>query len=113
VIGIVTHDFGEERAEVLINATGRVDRQLASSGQPRLVKSLRDGGYLRPYERAGTIGNGVAVDMRIFRAEGSQNIYSANMLLWGPGFFTSSAFMMAIVERLLEHAYPARKPNRR
>jgi hypothetical protein len=33
------------------------------------------------------------------------------MLLWGPGFFTSSAFMMAtIVERLLEHACSARKP---
>lgn len=102
---LVSHDFGEERAKVLINATGRVDRQLPSSRQPRLVTSLREAGYLRPYNRAGTIGNGVAVDMRSFRAEGSRNIYIANMLLWGPGFFTSSAFMMAtIVERLLEHA---------
>jgi hypothetical protein len=101
----VSHDFGKERAKVLINATGRVDRQLASSRQPRLVTSLREAGYLRPYNRAGTIGNGIAVDMRSFRAEGSRNIYIANMLLWGPGFFTSSAFMMAtIVERLLEHA---------
>jgi hypothetical protein len=44
--------------------------------------------------------------MKTFRAIGSRHIYMANMLLWGPGFFTSSVFLMAsIVERLLRGAF--------
>ncbi len=51
---------------------------------------------------------GAAVDMKTFRAEGARNIYIASMLLWGPGFFTSSALMMAtIVERLLSSLFCA------
>jgi hypothetical protein len=31
------------------------------------------------------------------------------MLLWGPGFFTSSAFLMAtLVERILRGMFPAK-----
>ena len=50
--------------------------------------------------------DGAAVDMATFRAKGARSIFLANMLLWGPGFFTSSAIMMAtIVERLLRAAF--------
>jgi hypothetical protein len=46
------------------------------------------------------------VDMATSRAIGSRSIYVANMFLWGPGFFTSSAFIMAtIVERILRAMY--------
>jgi hypothetical protein len=61
---------------------------------------------LRPYSRDGQELDGAAVDMKTFRVIGSRHIYMANMLLWGPGFFTSSAFLMAsIVERLLRGAF--------
>ena len=99
----LVHAFGVERAEVLVNTTGRVDRQVTSARQPALVADLVAAGLLAPYERGGIRMAGAAVDMRSFRALGARSIYLANMLLWGPGFFTSSAFMMAtVVERLLD-----------
>ena len=46
---------------------------------------------------------GASVDMTSFRLVGANNIYLANMLLWGPGFMTSSALLMSmIVERIVE-----------
>jgi hypothetical protein len=103
----IAHPLAEERAEVLINATGSVDRRVTSAGQPPLVRNLVASGLLAPYTRGGEEMVGAAVDMESFRAGGARNIYVANMLLWGPGFFTSSAFMMAtIVERLLEAVFP-------
>ncbi len=99
----ITHGSGVERAEILINTTGSVDRDVTSSRQPDLITDLVRRGLLQPYEREGLALSGAAVDMTTFRATGAKNIYLANMLLWGPGFFTSSAFMMAtIVERLLD-----------
>ena len=87
---------------MLINTTGSVDRRVNSAGQPALVASMRDAGLLRAYSRDGAELDGADVDMANFRARRSRNIFVANMVLWGPGFFTSAAFMMAaIVERLL------------
>jgi hypothetical protein len=98
----ITHAHGVDRSRVLINITGSVDRRVNSAGQPALVTSLRNAGQLRAYSRDGVELDGADVDMASFRARGSRNIFVANMFLWGPGFFTSSAFMMAsIVERLL------------
>ena len=51
---------------------------------------------------------GAAVDMATFLCEGSASIYAANMLLWGPGHFTSSAIAMAtVVRQLLEGVFRA------
>ena len=50
--------------------------------------------------------DGADVDMANFRPRGSGNIFVANIFLWGPGFFTSAAFMMAaVVERLLTASF--------
>ena len=67
-------------------------------------------GALRRYER-GDAMPGADVDMRSFRLPGLDNVYMANMFLWGPGLMTSSAFVMAtvaerIVDDLLEKAKP-------
>ena len=60
-------------------------------------------GLMKPYAREGVRFLGADVDLETFRPGGTRNIYLANMLLWGPGFFTSSAFMMAtVVERILK-----------
>jgi hypothetical protein len=98
--------FGTEHARVLVNATGTVDRQVDSPAQSLLLQSLVAQGLLRPYRLAGASRDGAAVDMRSFRAEGSHHVHVLNMLLWGPGFFTSSAFVMAqLASRLLDGLY--------
>ncbi len=103
---ILRHDLGEERARLLVDTTGRVNREVTSPGQPPLIADLVRQDLLAPYDRLGTAGKGAALDMASFRATGARNIYLANMLLWGPGFFTSSAFMMAeVVRRILEGLY--------
>lgn len=95
----ITHDFGTDTAKVLINTTGSLDRDPESASQPALIQSLVADGSLHRHEG----GLGAAVDMAHYRASGARNVYLANMMLWGPGFFTSSAFMMAlVVERLLD-----------
>ncbi len=102
----IHHAHGAEPAHVLVNTTGGVDRMVASSAQPTLIKTLVATGLLGPYTRAGAIANGAAVDMENYKITGAKNIYLANMLLWGPGFFTSSAYLMAgVVERLLKVAF--------
>ncbi len=98
----VPHSFGVEKARILIDATGRVERDVTHSRQPTLVKRLVARGLMRPYTRNGAVAAGAAVDMSSFRLLGARDIYLASMLLWGPGFYTSSAFMMAtLVERIL------------
>lgn len=98
----IKHTFGVATATVVVNATGGVDRRVTSMRQSPLIQSLVERRLLRPYQRGGAAKNGAAVDMKTFRAHGARNIYVTNMLLWGPGFFTSSAFMMAtVVERAL------------
>ena len=105
----IQHEFGSDRARVLVNTTGAVERDVASSRQPALIRGLVADGLLQGYQRDGIPMKGAAVDMKTFRAEGARNIYIASMLLWGPGFFTSSALMMAtIVERLLSNLFCAR-----
>ena len=102
----IVHELGVESCRVLVNATGQVDRRVTSDRQPALIRDLVAGGLLSPYRRGGIEMNGADVDMASFRARGAKSIYVANMLLWGPGFFTSSAFTMAtVVERLLEAAF--------
>lgn len=95
---------GVERATTLINTTGAVARRVDDPVQPALIRDLAEEGLLAPYARTGL---GAEVDMATFRAAGAERIYVANMLLWGPGIFTSSAFTMAVVvERILRGLYP-------
>lgn len=102
------HEFGTEFATRLVNATGAAELDVLSPAQPALVRQLVHDRLMHPYGRDGRSLAGADVDMRTFRACGAANIYLANMLLWGPGFFTSSAFMMAvIVERILKAVYPS------
>jgi FAD-NAD(P)-binding protein len=102
----IHHAHGIEPASTLVNATGGVERRVDSDAQPALIKTLAATGLLAPYARGGAIAHGAAVDMKTFKAAGAKNIYLANMLLWGPGFFTSSAYLMSsIVERLLKAAF--------
>ena len=98
----IGHRFGVEQAKVLVNATGAVDRRVLSPHQGALLASLRAHGLARPFLLDGEASDGIAVDLRTFRLEGCRSTYAANMLLWGPAFFTSSAFTMArVVEQLL------------
>ena len=95
----IGHDFGAAQADFVVNATGTVDRDVGSAGQPELVRNLSRRGLLKPYRLCGDRSPGAAVDMSTFRCEGSSAIYAANMFLWGPGHFTSSAIAMATVVR--------------
>jgi hypothetical protein len=91
---------------VLINATGTVDRRVDSPAQGPLLRSLHAQGLLRPYRLDGQPADGAAVDMQTLRAEGSRHLYVVSMLLWGPGFFTSSAYVMAhLVRQVLDGLY--------
>ena len=72
----------------------------------KLIRTMAAEGLLSGYEREGTPLMGAAVDMRTFRLPRAPSVYLANQLLWGPGFFVSSAFTMAtIVKRILKHMY--------
>ena len=102
----IIHQFGIEKANVLINTTGSVDRNIDSDNQTSVIKNLRKEGLLSCYERSGQKMQGADVDIKSFRLNGAKNIYMANMFLWGPGFFTSSALLMAtIVEQILESLF--------
>jgi hypothetical protein len=97
------HAYGTERATVLVDCSGAVERRLAAPGQAPLYAAARASGLMRPYARDGVEAEGVDVDMATHRAIGSRAVYVVGMMLWGPGFFTSSAFMTArAVERSLE-----------
>jgi uncharacterized NAD(P)/FAD-binding protein YdhS len=99
---LVDHDHGTETATVLVNTTNAVNRIVTHPDQPSLIRSLSDQGLLEPYRCDGVELPGAEVDMQTFRLPNAQNIYLANMMLWGPGIYTSSAFIMGrIVSRLL------------
>lgn len=103
---LVGHAHGTERATVLVNTTGRLDRRVDSPRQPALIRGMVAAGLMRPYRLGGEISDGAAVDMETYRLDGCRNVYLSGMLLWGPGFFTSSAFLMAtVVERILSRAF--------
>ncbi len=98
----IDHAFGTERATILVDTTGALDRDVGSPGQPPLVAGLFADGVLTPHDRGDGPMPGASVDMTTFRLRGARDVYAANMMLWGPGFFTSSAYTMAsVVERLL------------
>ena len=100
------HAFGTERASYLVNTTNSVDRDIRSPAQSTLIRNLVSRGTIRPYRLNGQPSQGIDVDMETFRCRGSRRIYAANMFLWGPGFFTSSAIIMAtVVQRLLARAF--------
>jgi len=104
----VPHRFGTERATVLVDCTGALDRRLDGPHQPPLYASMRAAGLLRPFELDGEPGEGIAVDMATYRAHGTRAVHVAGMMLWGPGFFTSSAFLTArVVERALDAIFEA------
>lgn len=100
---IIDHEYGSDVAKVLVNTTGALERDVTSDAQADLIKNMVSNGLLKPYSRDGEKMLGADVDMESFRVTGTKNIYMANMLLWGPGFFTSGAIYMAtIVDRLLK-----------
>jgi uncharacterized NAD(P)/FAD-binding protein YdhS len=99
---LIDHDHGTEIAKVLVNTTNSVNRTVTHPDQTPLIRSLSDQGLLVPYQRDGVEFPGAEVDMQTFRLPNTQNIYLANMMLWGPGIYISSAFIMGrIVSRLL------------
>jgi len=98
---VLDHEFGSEFSEVLVNVTGTTDRDVMSDRQPALTKDLVDQGLLRPHMLGEVKMPGAAVDLDSMLLPGSSRIYLASMLLWGPGFFVSSAFMMATIVRLI------------
>ena len=110
----IEHRFGIEQAHHIINATGAVDRNVDSTVQPTLVRNLAEKGTLRPY-RIGEDGGakGIDVDMHTFAASPGGNVHVANMFLWGPGLYVSSAVMMAtIVARVLATAFARESAQR-
>ena len=99
----ISHAFGFDLAKVVINTTGKVDRHVTSGRQPAWVRQMVKSKKLQPYSRNNCTSLGASVDMKTLRPQGSKHIYFANMLLWGPGFFTSSAFIMAtLVSRVID-----------
>ncbi|MDH4392824.1 MAG: FAD/NAD(P)-binding protein [Aquabacterium sp.] len=99
--------FGDEVAQVLVNTTGALNRRIDSPAQPPLVRCLAAQGLLQPYRCGGVVADGAAVDMATLRAIGSRHVHVAGMWLWGPAFFTSSAFMMArAAQTVLAALYP-------
>jgi len=99
--------FGREQARVLVDCRGALDRRVDSPAQPPLVRAMAARGLLQPHRLDGAPADGAAIDMATLRAEGSRHVHVAGMWLWGPGLFTSSAFMMArAVQTILAALYP-------
>ena len=102
----VSHDFGTLKAKYLVNAAGVRNRTVTSGDQPALIQAMVKRGLMESYKRDDIDLPGALVDPTSFRLPASQNIYLANMFLWGPTFFTSSARTMAtIVEKVLSQMY--------
>jgi hypothetical protein len=111
---LVDHDHGTETAKVLVNTTNAVNRIVSHRDQPSLIHSLFDQGLLAPYRCDGVELPGAEIDMHTFRLPKTQNIYLANMMLWGPGIYTSSAFIMGrIMSRLLSGMFNEETANTR
>jgi hypothetical protein len=100
------HRFGKDQAPYIVNASGVVDRSIGSERQSTLITNLTRKGMLSEYRRLADTRNGIAVDLESFQSEDTRNVYVANMFLWGPGFFVSSAIMMAtVIKRLLDATF--------
>ena len=100
------HDFGHGEACFMVNATGSVDRDIDSTRQTPLIRNLAARDLLRPYRIDKEDAPGIDVDLHTFRCAGSRHIYAANMFLWGPGIYVSSAITMATVVARLLSAHP-------
>lgn len=102
----IKYKCGVIKAKYLINASGRCDKRVSSSSQPRLIQSLVAQGLMKSHHRDGLELPGADIDPESYRLPDSQNIYLANMFLWGPTFFTSGATLMALaVEKILANAF--------
>ena len=103
---LISHEFGQDKASILINTTGSVDRDVKSNKQSHIIKKMVSDGMLSPYKCGDDDMLGADVDMKDFRILGTNNIYMATMFLWGPGFYTSGAIIMAtIVDRILKSLF--------
>ena len=103
---LIEHEFGCNHASVLLNTTGSVDRNILSSHQPTLVQNMVKSNLMKPYVCSGDQMPGVDVDINTFRINGTDNIYLASQLLWGPGFYTSGAIYLAtFVDRILKSLF--------
>ena len=102
----IQHEYGRDIAKVLINTTGSVDRNVKSDLQPPLIKQMTNKNLIKPYVCGGDKMPGADVNMDTFLINGTKNIHLASMLLWGPGFYTSGAIIMAtIVDRILKSLF--------
>lgn len=102
----ISHDYGLDKASILINTTGSVDRNVESQQQPALIKKMVQKGLMQSYSCGGDKMPGADVNMDNFLLTGSKNNHLASMLLWGPGFYTSGAIIMAtIVDRILKSLF--------
>ena len=103
---LIQHRFGQDKADIVIDATGGVDRTVDSVGQPKLIANLAQSGLMRGYRLADRAMPGAAIDMKTFRMHGAHYIYALNMWLWGPGFSSSSASLMAtLAKRMLDRLF--------
>ena len=103
---LINHEFGQDKTQVLVNTTGSVDRNVKSPEQPTIIRNMASEGLISPYVCGDTIMPGAEVDMNDFRVSGTKNIHLASQLLWGPGFYTSGAIIMAtIVDRILKSLF--------
>jgi hypothetical protein len=78
-----------------------IDKIISNLIQKMVRKNL-----VKPYMCGNDKMPGASVNMETFLLDGSRNIYLASMLLWGSGFYTSSAIIMAtIVDRILKSMF--------
>ncbi len=102
----IAHRFGEDRADAVIDASGGLNRMVSDSAQTALTSNLVRSGLMQGYKLADETMPGAAIDMETFRLVGARNVYALNMWLWGPGFFTSSASLMAtFAKRMLDRLF--------
>lgn len=102
----IDHEFGNDKARILINTTGSVDRDVRSKNQADIIKNMVSDQILSPYKCGGEEMLGADVDMSDFRVNETKNIHMASMFLWGPGFYTSGSIIMAtIVDRILKSLF--------
>ncbi|MBL4602297.1 MAG: hypothetical protein JKY84_06110, partial [Emcibacteraceae bacterium] len=90
---LISHEFGQDKATILINTTGSVDRDVRSNKQPELIKKMVSHGMLYPYKCGDDDMPGADVDMKDFRILGTKNIHMATMFLWGPGFLQAGQLL--------------------
>jgi len=103
---LIHHSHGVAVANLVINATGLVERHVSAPTQPALIRSLWRRGLLKPHRRGAEDLPGADIEMDSFRARDAKNIYVVSMLLWGPGWFVSSTTTMStVMQRMLRQIF--------